>query len=158
MLKKDLIPSILAGAICGVICLIAFAFIDPKKIWLAAPIAVGMAVFSFLQCSLDKKLTADRYLKAEKEINKTWFYSAEGILRKDFDMPTKFFFTEESVIAAYYKSKKPTIEEFFKNDFRLFEKDRFGRLNIRVEDGRRIVFEKEVTEKLLEKLEEKNWK
>ncbi len=157
-LKKDVLASVLAGIVCGVICAVAFAFIDPEKIWLSIPIAAAMVVFSLFQGSLDKKLTANRYEKAEKEIEKSWFYTAEGILRKDFDMPTKFFFTEESIIAVYYKSKKPTIEEFFKEGFRLFEKDRFGRLNIRVEDGRRIVFEKEVTENLLKKLDEKGWK
>lgn len=139
-LKKDFLAYILAGCVCGIVTAVAFAFIDPKKVWLSVPIGAAMMIFSFLQGSLDKKLTANRYEKAEKEIKKEWFCSAEGILRKDFDMPTKFFFTEESIIAVYYKSKKPTVEEFFKDKFRLFEKDRFGRLNIRVEDGRLVVF------------------
>ena len=156
--KKEIPVSLLAGLICGIVSGLAFAFIEPKKIWLAIPIAAAMAIFSFLQTSLDKKLTANRYEKGEKEVNKEYFCTAEGILRKDFDMPAKFFFTEESVIAVYYKSKKPTVEEFFKEGFRLFETDRFGRLNIRVEDGRRIVFEKDVSENLLKELHERDWK
>lgn len=155
--KKDISVSIFAGLICGIICAAAFLFIEPKKIWIAIPVAAAMAVFSFLQSALDKKLTANRYEKGEKEVGKSYFCTAEGILRKDFDMPTKFFFTEESVIALYYKSKKPTVEEFFKKDFRVFETDKFGRLNIKVEDGRKIVFEKNITEELLKKLGEKNW-
>ena len=156
--KKDFFVSLFAGLVCGIVCAAAFIFIEPKKVWLAIPVAAGMAFFSFLQTALDKKLTANRYEKGEKEVKKPYFCTAEGILRKDFDMPTKFFFTEESVIAVYYKSKKPTVEEFFKEDFRLFETDKFGRLNIRVEDGRRIVFEKDITEELLKKLGEKNWR
>lgn len=157
-LKKEIPVSLFAGLICGIVSGLAFAFIEPKKIWLAVPIAAAMAVFSFLQISLDKKLTANRYEKGEKEVEKEYFCTAEGILRKDFDMPAKFFFTEESVIAVYYKSKKPTVEEFFKDGFAVFETDRFGRLNIRVEDGRKIVFEKDVTEELLEKLSGRSWK
>lgn len=157
-LKKDIPVALFAGLICGIVCAAALAFIDAKKIWLSVPIALAMAVFSFLQTALDKKLSASRYEKAEKEIQKPYFCTAEGILRKDFDMPTKFFFTEESIIAVYYKSKKPTVEEFFKKNFGFFEKDRFGRLNIKVEDGRRIVFEKDVTEELLKKLDKKGWK
>ena len=67
-LKKDIPVALFAGLICGIVCAAALAFIDAKKIWLSVPIALAMAVFSFLQTALDKKLSANRYEKAEKEI------------------------------------------------------------------------------------------
>ena len=59
-MKKEISVSLLAGLICGIVSGVAFAFIDPKKIWLAVPIAGAMAIFSFFQT--DKiRITEENY-------------------------------------------------------------------------------------------------
>ncbi len=156
--KDNFLPACLAGAICGITCLMALIFLAPGKWYLAFPAAVIMAAIWLCVSVNDKKKAEAKYKKDEHLIEKEWFYCAEGFIRKDSDRKAKLFFGEDGVTVLSYKNVKPIIEFYEKEKAAGLYFDRCGWLGIIIKDEKlRLVVPKENSAKVYKILSEKGW-
>lgn len=156
--KEDVLPSCLAGLICGITCLLALVFLAPEKWYYAFFAAIIMTGVSLYFAVLEKKKNAARYERDEHLIKEKWFYAAEGCVRRDADRKAKFFFSEEGITVLCYKNVKPIVTFYEKEKFSALYYDRCGWLAIMMKDeNMRFVIPKEEAEKVHKILLEKGF-
>ncbi|MBR2041178.1 MAG: hypothetical protein IJ945_02280 [Oscillospiraceae bacterium] len=156
--KEDFLPSCLAGAICGITCLLALLFLAPEKWYYAFIVAVIMVGVSLYFSGSEKRKSAARYKRDEHLIKEEWFFCVEGFIRRDSDRKAKFFFGEDGVTVLSYKNVKPIIDFYGKEKISALYFDRCGWLAIMMpEEKMRLVVPKEEAEKAHKILLEKGW-
>ncbi len=142
--KEDLLPSCLAGAICGVTCLLALLFLAPGKWYCAFIVAAVMAGVSFYFAVSGRKKDAHKYKRDEHLITEEWVCSAEGYIRMDSDRKAKFFFGDDGISVLSYKNVKPIIAFYEKEKVSALYFDRCGWLAVMIKDEKmRLVIPKE---------------
>lgn len=152
--KTGLFVAILAGIICGVICLIGFLFLEPQSWYFSILIAGIMGVAVWFKSAYDKKKNAGKYERDEHLIDFPYIYSVEGYLRGDSDKDAKFYFGEDRIAALHYKNVRPIIEEFETERIKTGYMDRCGWFSILVKgEKRRLVIPKPEAEKAASVLE-----
>ena len=152
--KNELPAALLAGGICGIVCLIGLLFITPERWYLSFVIALFMGAVVFIKSSSDKKKNSGKYERDEHLISFPYVFSAEGYLRADSDRDAKFYFGEEKIGVLYYKNVRPIVEEFEKEKIKVGYFDRCGWFSVVIEgEKRRIVIPKGKAEEASEVLD-----
>ena len=141
--KNELPAALLAGAICGVVCLIGLLFITPERWYLSFVIALFMGAVVLVKSSSDKKKNSGKYERDEHLISFPWIFSAEGYIRESSDRDAKIYFGEEKIAVLSYKNVKPIIEEFECSKIKAGYFDRCGWFSILIEgEKKRLVVPK----------------
>ena len=156
--KEDFLPSCLAGAICGITCLLALLFLAPGKWYYAFIVAVIMTGVSLYSAVNGRKKDAQKYKRDERLIQEEWLCSAEGYIRRDSDRKAKFYFGEEGISALSYKNVRPIIDFYEKDAVSGLYFDRCGWLAIMMKDEKmRLVIPKDDAKKIHDFLLEKGF-
>lgn len=131
--KNELPAALLAGGICGIVCLIGLLFITPERWYLSFVIALFMGAVVFIKSSSDKKKNSGKYERDEHLISFPWIFSAEGYIRESSDRDAKIYFGEEKIAVLSYKNVKPIINEYECSKVKTGYFDRCGWLSIVLE-------------------------
>ena len=146
--KNELPAALLAGGICGIVCLIGLLFITPERWYLSFVIALFMGAVVFIKSSSDKKKNSGKYERDEHLISFPWIFSAEGYIRESSDRDAKIYFGEEKIAVLSYKNVKPIINEYECSKVKTGFFDRCGWLSIVLEGEKmRLVIPKQNAEK-----------
>ena len=146
--KNELPAALLAGGICGIVCLIGLLFITPERWYLSFVIALFMGAVVFIKSSSDKKKNSGKYERDERLISFPWIFSAEGYIRESCDRDAKIYFGEEKIAVLSYKNVKPIINEYECSKVKTGYFDRCGWLSIVLEGEKmRLVIPKQNAEK-----------
>lgn len=146
--KNELPAALLAGGICGIVCLIGLLFITPERWYLSFVIALFMGAVVFIKSSSDKKKNSGKYERDEHLISFPWIFSAEGYIRESSDRDAKIYFGEEKIAVLSYKNVKPIINEYECSKVKTGYFDRCGWLSIVLEGEKmRLVIPKQNAEK-----------
>ena len=152
--KNELPAALLAGGICGIVCLIGLLFITPERWYLSFVVALFMGGVVFYKSVSDKKKNTGRYERDENLIGFPYVFSAEGYLRGESDTNAKFYFGEDKIGVLYYKNVRPLTEEFEKKNIKVGYFDRCGWFTIVINgEKERIVIPKGNAEKAAEVLD-----
>ena len=146
--KNELPAALLAGAICGIVCLIGLLFITPERWYLSFVIALFRGAVVFIKSSSDKKKNSGKYERDEHLISFPWIFSAEGYIRESSDRDAKIYFGEEKIAVLSYKNVKPIINEYECSKVKTGYFERCGWLSIVLEGEKmRLVIPKQNAEK-----------
>ena len=146
--KNELPAALLAGGICGIVCLIGLLFITPERWYLSFVIALFMGAVVFIKSSSDKKKNSGKYERDEHLISLPWIFSAEGYIRESSDRDAKIYFGEEKIAVLSYKNVKPIINVYECSKVKTGYFDRCGWLSIVLEGEKmRLVIPKQNAEK-----------
>lgn len=146
--KNELPAALLAGGICGIVCLIGLLFITPERWYLSFVITLFMGAVVFIKSSSDKKKNSGKYERDEHLISFPWIFSAEGYIRESSDRDAKIYFGEEKIAVLSYKNVKPIINEYECSKVKTGYFDRCGWLSIVLEGEKmRLVIPKQNAEK-----------
>lgn len=146
--KNELPAALLAGGICGIVCLIGLLFITPERWYLSFVIALFMGAVVFIKSSSDKKKNSGKYERDEHLVSFPWIFSAEGYIRESSDRDAKIYFGEEKIAVLSYKNVKPIINEYECSKVKTGYFDRCGWFSIVLEGEKmRLVIPKQNAEK-----------